>query len=68
LKRISGKRMCKILRDRGWWHDHTTGSHFVYRHPDFSDPIAVPVHANRDLRTGTQHNIMKQAGLTEDDL
>ena len=68
MKRISGRVFCKILRARGWRHDHTTSSHHVYRHPDFPDPISVPVHANRDLKFGMQKALMKQAGLTDDDL
>jgi predicted RNA binding protein YcfA (HicA-like mRNA interferase family) len=30
--------------------------------------VSVPVHANKPLKKGLQHGIMKQAGLTEDDL
>jgi len=31
-------------------------------------PVTVPVHGNRTLKTGLQKSIMKDAGLTEDDL
>lgn len=30
--------------------------------------VIVPVHGNRDLKPGTQHGILKDAGLTEADL
>jgi predicted RNA binding protein YcfA (HicA-like mRNA interferase family) len=36
--------------------------------PGHPATIIVPVHGNDDLKPGTQHGIMKDAGLTEDDL
>ncbi|HJT35820.1 MAG TPA: type II toxin-antitoxin system HicB family antitoxin [Pirellulales bacterium] len=30
--------------------------------------VVVPVHGNKDLKPGTQHGIMRDAGLTEQDL
>jgi predicted RNA binding protein YcfA (HicA-like mRNA interferase family) len=68
MKPISGKRLCKLLESRGWELDHIRGSHHVYTHLDASRPIPVPVHGNRDLRAGTQRSIMREAGLTDEDL
>lgn len=51
MKSVSGKRMWKILENRGWVHDRTRGSHHIYVEPG-SQP-AVSVHGNRDLRQGT---------------
>jgi predicted RNA binding protein YcfA (HicA-like mRNA interferase family) len=30
--------------------------------------VVVPVHGNKTLKKGTQHDIMKNAGLTDADL
>ncbi len=68
MKPISGKRMCKILEARGWVFDRTKGSHWVYLRGNPAVSISVPVHGNRDLATGTQRGIMRQAGLTDADL
>jgi predicted RNA binding protein YcfA (HicA-like mRNA interferase family) len=68
MKPISGRRMCKILEGKGWVFDRTRGSHHVYINPDTRQSLPVPVHGNRDLPTGTQRDIMRQAGLTDDDL
>ena len=46
-KPVSGKRMLKLLKDRGWVHVRTNGSHFVFHHPDSTGRIEVPVHGNR---------------------
>ncbi|WP_072023252.1 type II toxin-antitoxin system HicA family toxin [Photorhabdus australis] len=38
------------------------GSHYQFRHPDFSIVITVP-HPRKDIKIGTLHQIMKDAGL-----
>jgi predicted RNA binding protein YcfA (HicA-like mRNA interferase family) len=68
VKPISGKRMCKILERRGWVYDHTSGSHRIYKRDGDASTIAVPVHGNRDMRHGTQKDVMRRAGLTDADL
>jgi predicted RNA binding protein YcfA (HicA-like mRNA interferase family) len=68
VRPVSGKRMCQILRARGWTNARIEGSHHIHKHPDVARRITVPVHGNTDLPTGTQHRIMRQAGLTDADL
>ena len=68
MKPISGKKMCKVLERRGWRLARTKSSHHIYKKPVVAAIITVPVHGNKDLRAGTQATIMKEAGLTDDDL
>jgi predicted RNA binding protein YcfA (HicA-like mRNA interferase family) len=68
VKIISGKRMCRVLEQRGWILARIHGSHHIYRDPAGERRVTVPVHANRDLKAGTQRAIMQDAGLTDDDL
>jgi predicted RNA binding protein YcfA (HicA-like mRNA interferase family) len=68
MKAISGKRMCRILEERGWVLDRINGSHFVYRNPTSGRSVTVPVHGNKDLKPGTQRSIMRDAGITAADL
>lgn len=68
MKPVSGKRLAKILAGKGWTLDRIKGSHHVFTHPSFPDPVSVPIHGNSDLRARTQKSIMKAAGLTETDL
>jgi predicted RNA binding protein YcfA (HicA-like mRNA interferase family) len=68
MKRVSGTRMCRILEKNGRALDRTRGSHHADQRPDRLTTIIAPVHGNDDLKPGTQHGIMKDAGLTEDDL
>jgi predicted RNA binding protein YcfA (HicA-like mRNA interferase family) len=41
---------------------------FIYTKPGNPATLSVPVHANKDLKKGLQIDLMKEAGLTEDDL
>jgi predicted RNA binding protein YcfA (HicA-like mRNA interferase family) len=67
MKAISGKEMCRILERHAWILARIRGSHHRFEKTGYS-PVVVPVHGNKTLKTGTQHEIMKNAGLTEDDL
>ena len=68
MKPVSGKRMCRVLEKRGWALIRTKGSHHAYRQAGNPRTIVVPVHGNKTLKTGTQASIMRDAGLTDDDL
>ena len=68
MKAISGKRMCRVLTRRGWILVRVRGSHHAFEKPGDPIVIIVPVHKNQDLKIGTQHGIMKDAGLKESDL
>lgn len=68
MKAISGKKLCKVLERNGWYLKRTTGSHRIYAKQGVSAILPVPVHGNRDLPLGTLKSIMKDAGLTEEDL
>ncbi len=68
MKPISGKRMCKIVESRGWELVRISGSHYIYRDSTSGRRTSIPVHGNVDLKPKTQRNIMRDAGLTDDDL
>jgi len=58
MKSVSGKRFAKILSNKGWIYISTTGSHLKYLSPDGTTTVILPVHGNKDLRTGTQRALM----------
>ncbi len=68
MKPTSGKRFCRALEEHGWELRRIKGSHHIYALPDNPIIVTVPVHGNRDLRTGTLRKLLKDSGLTEDDL
>ena len=67
MKAISGKDFCKVLEKNGWVLQRIRSSHHVYVHPTIPGQLSVPVHGNRDLKTGLLHRLLKDAELTEDD-
>lgn len=68
MKAISGKAFCRLLHLQGWQLQRIRGSHHIYTHPDKTEILTVPVHANQDLKIGTLSKLLKDAGLTEQDL
>ncbi len=63
MKNISGKKLCKILEENGWELVRITGSHRIYRKEGEDAKIVVPVHGNREIKTGLLKAILKTAGL-----
>jgi predicted RNA binding protein YcfA (HicA-like mRNA interferase family) len=68
MKSISGKKLCKIVKKKGWILKKITGSHHIYEKPNENKIISIPVHRNQDLKLGTLKSIMKIAELSEDEL
>ncbi|MBE9183985.1 type II toxin-antitoxin system HicA family toxin [Microcoleus sp. LEGE 07076] len=68
MKSISGKRLCKIVEQKGWVLKRVTGSHHIYENPEIEQILSIPVHRNQDLKIGTLRALMKIAQLSEEDL
>ena len=68
MKSVSGKALCKIVERYGWSLKRVTGSHRIYAKIGVSVILSIPVHGNRDLPTGTLRSLLKDAGLTEENL
>ena len=68
LPRVSGKDLCAALERHGYRFSHQRGSHVYLRAPTDLRLVIVPVHGNRDLPLGTLRSILRQAGLTADQL
>ena len=68
MKIVSGKRMCRVLEQRGWTLARINGSHHIYRHAATGQRTVVPVHGNQALKPGTLRAIMRDAGLADADL
>jgi predicted RNA binding protein YcfA (HicA-like mRNA interferase family) len=67
MKSISGRKLCKLLEDRGWILLRIKGSHHIYKKTDFPT-ISVPVHGNTDLKMGTLRGILKAANIDPKDI
>lgn len=68
MKSVSGKALCKIVEKYGWELKRVTGSHHIYAKVGFSVILSIPVHGNRDLPIGILKSLLKDAGISKEDL
>ena len=68
MKTISGKNFCKLLEKRGWVLARINGSHHIYTKEHTVFRISVPVHKNKELKTGLLKSLMKIADINESEL
>lgn len=66
LPAVSPRKAIRALEHSGWKLDRVKGSHHVYRHPDRTNRVVVPMHG-RDLARGTLNTIITGSGLTREE-
>ena len=64
---LSSSRIISIPHRQGLVRVRQSGSHAIFRHAD-GRRVTVPVHGKRDLGRGLLRQIMKDAGLSVEDL
>ncbi len=67
LPALNFKRLVKILEANDFDVDHATGSHYILYNKINGKRVTVPFH-NKELPKGTLMSIIKQAGLSKEDL
>ena len=68
MKPLTAQQMAFMLNARGWLIVRQHGSHMVFKKFDVDKVVVVPDHRGRPLSTGTQRRIMRDAGITPDEL
>ena len=68
MKLLTARQMISMLNVRGWSFVRQRGSHMVFRKIETGRMIVVPNHPGHTLSTGTQRRIMRDAGITPDEL
>jgi predicted RNA binding protein YcfA (HicA-like mRNA interferase family) len=66
-KRPSSDDVVKVLRYHGFLLVSQRGSHAKYRKIGSPTRMVIVPMGRKNLRVGTFHSIIEQAGLTEDD-
>lgn len=64
---ITSGELIGVLKKFGFQLDHTTGSHFIFYNPRTKRRAVVPCH-KKDLPKGTLMSIIKEAGISKEDL
>ncbi|MDN5797678.1 MAG: type II toxin-antitoxin system HicA family toxin [Intrasporangium sp.] len=63
---VSGAQLATALGRAGWESVRQRGSHMRLKHPDHDRALVVPLH--RELKRGTLAAIMRDAGLSREEL
>jgi len=64
----SPQHLIKILTAKGYILKRITGSHKIFFNAELKRTIVVPVHGNRDIPNGTFISIIKQAGISKEEI
>ena len=67
LPALTPKKVIRILESRGFILDRVKGSHHVYYNPATRRRVVVPQHS-KELPKGTLIEILKQAGISREEL
>ena len=65
MPRVTGKEMVRFLERQGFQLRRIVGSHHVMRREDLQ--TVVPVHRNKDLKTGTLRGILRDINMTPEE-
>ena len=64
---LTPRKVIKILLSKGFVLERAKGSHQIYYNPETKRRAVVPVH-RKDLPRGTLLEILRQAGLSREEL
>ncbi len=64
---LRAREILAALQKVGYYIDHTTGSHYILRHPQRPGRVVVPYHGNRDIKRAVLASVLRQAGLSEEE-
>lgn len=69
LPLVTGRDMIRALQKAGFAVVRVSGSHHRLVHPeDALRAVTVPVHGSKPLKRGTLQSILRQSGITPEDL
>ncbi|MBI2940809.1 MAG: type II toxin-antitoxin system HicA family toxin [Chloroflexi bacterium] len=65
---MTAAEFVRALRRDGWYFVRQRGSHRFFAHPTKPGIVVVPIHAGKTLRLGLLNDMLKDAGLTPENL
>lgn len=65
---LSPKHLMKLLEEAGFVFKRAKGSHHIFYNAVTNKTAVVPLHGGKDLKKGTFLAIVKQAGISKDEL
>ena len=68
MKALTGRELCRLLERKGWSLLRIHGSHHIYGKTGSRVRLSVPVHGNQALKVGLLRHLLKQVGISEDEI
>jgi predicted RNA binding protein YcfA (HicA-like mRNA interferase family) len=65
---VTGKIFAKVLVRHGWKLLRINVGHHIYGRAGSKVRISIPIHGNKNIKTGLLRHFLSMAGLKEDDL
>jgi predicted RNA binding protein YcfA (HicA-like mRNA interferase family) len=62
------QHLVKLLELKGFLLKRVTGSHHIFFHRELRKAIVVPVYGKKDIPNGTFLSIIKQAGISKEEI
>ena len=59
------RELIKLIKDDGWYHIKTKGSHRQFKHPTKAGKVTVSGNMGKDVPKGTLKNVLKQADIEQ---
>ncbi len=67
LPSVTGNQAIKAFEKEGFSVVRVTGSHHIMKKEGHTYNLSVPLHAGTPLKKGTLRQLIRDAGLTQDD-
>ena len=68
LPRVTANDLLRALRRDGWVEVGRAGSHVQLKHPNRHGKVTIPMHTNKIIPAFVLASVLKQAGMTADEL
>lgn len=65
---LSPQKVIAILEKKGFVLKKVTGSHYIFAHYETKRRVTVPFHSSQDIAKGTLLQILKDAGISREEL
>ncbi len=65
---LTAKNLIKILEQHGFIFKRSKGSHQLFHNSISNKTVIVPIHGGKDLKKGTFLAILKQAGISKNEI
>lgn len=60
---MKSSEFLRLLKRHGWYVVRQNGSHMIMKHDLRNDDLVFPYHGSKEMNTGLERKLRKQAGI-----